>query len=143
MALTIAGRLPSVKTVKIRGWWQPQGLAYRPHNGIVSPRPPSSGNSADDDGGGFDIDSYYAATISNSQITGNTAGSGNGGGLHMDGDTTITNSTISGNSAGAGGGIYNIYSVTVLNSTLSGNSAAIGGGIYNKKESRRRRWQRP
>jgi len=47
----------------------------------------------------------------------------------------ITNSTLSGNSAGlVGGGIYNSYYSTliVLNSTLSGNSAASdGGGIYN------------
>ena len=51
---------------------------------------------------------------------------------------TISNSTISGNSAGDGGGIYNCVlsggraEVGVSNSTLSGNSTTgNGGGIYN------------
>ncbi len=48
----------------------------------------------------------------------------------------MTNSTLSGNSAGSdGGGIYNIDgTLTVTNSTLSGNSAGdSGGGIFPQR----------
>jgi hypothetical protein len=57
-----------------------------------------------------------------------------GGGILSDSGTlTITNSTISGNSAGFdGGGIYNRARLNIINSTISGNMAAAdGGGIYN------------
>jgi predicted outer membrane repeat protein len=58
------------------------------------------------------------------------------------GGLTITNSTISGNSAGTdyGGGIYaeaivrGGVRVRLTNSTVSGNSAAVGGGMYTQGE---------
>ena len=60
----------------------------------------------------------------------------NGGGIFTRSDLTITNSTISGNSAGAGGaggdggsggGIFATHDLTITNSTISGNSAGAGG----------------
>ena len=75
-------------------------------------------------------------TVTNSTFSGNSAPSGNGGGIHNGGGggaVTVTNSTFSGNSASEdGGGIASGGStVTVTNSTFSGNSASSGGGIYN------------
>ncbi len=87
-------------------------------------------------GGGIFASS--SVTVTNSTISGNTAGTYGGGGLSTFRSVTATNSTISGNStvgSGAhGGGINANESVTVINSTISGNSTtgagAIGGGIY-------------
>src|SRR5262249_20718425 len=63
----------------------------------------------------------------------NSAGT-SGGGIYAEGPLVeISNSTISGNSAGvSGGAIFNNTSgyVRMDNSTLNGNSAASGGGIY-------------
>ncbi|MBD2624714.1 right-handed parallel beta-helix repeat-containing protein [Microcystis flos-aquae FACHB-1344] len=79
-------------------------------------------------------------TLTNSTITGNTAGVG-GGIYNQSGTLTLTNSTISGNKAhsddddiytvGSGGGIYNGGTLTITNSTISGNTADGGGGISN------------
>ncbi|TRU38100.1 MAG: hypothetical protein EWV50_12350 [Microcystis aeruginosa Ma_MB_F_20061100_S20] len=84
---------------------------------------------------------YGTLTITNSTITGNTAGWGGGIYNQYDGTLTITNSTISGNKAhtddddiytvGSGGGIYNVGTLTITNSTISGNTAEGGGGISN------------
>ena len=87
-----------------------------------------SGNS----GGG--IENNGTLLISNSTISGNSAGYG-GGGIQNTGMLTVSNSIIKGNSAlEEGGGIDN-YSgtLTVSNSTISGNSASYngGGGINN------------
>lgn len=57
---------------------------------------------------------------------------GRGGGLRLRGQlATIANSTISGNQAGTGGGVYALQAnFTVRDSTISENSAtALGGGI--------------
>ena len=80
-------------------------------------------------------------TVTNSTLSGNSAGGGSGGGgIFNLGILTVTNSTISGNSAtgGVGGGIYSLGTLTVTNSAISGNSASSlpfknggGGGIYN------------
>lgn len=52
-----------------------------------------------------------------------------GAGIDTSGTATISNSTISGNSAGAdGGGISNTGTLTLVNSTISGNSAKWSGG---------------
>jgi hypothetical protein len=97
----------------------------------------ANGNSTGENGGGI-YNNGGALTITNSTISGNSAGSNNsGGGIYNNGGAlTITNSTISGNSAGTydvGGGIANWSgTLTVTNSTFSGNSSgAMGGGIYN------------
>ena len=66
---------------------------------------------------------------------GKTDGFLNGGGIVNRGTLTLTNSTVSGNSAGSlgsGGGIFSFGTLTLTNSTVSGNSAGIhGGGISN------------
>jgi len=90
-------------------------------------------------GGG--IQNSGTLTVSNSTLSGNSAGVGElGGGIFNDnsGTLTVSNSTLSGNSGGVhtstgGGGIFNNPggTVTVSNSTLSANSADLGGGIYN------------
>ena len=88
-------------------------------------------------GGGIE-NAGGTATVTNSTISGNSAGSG--GGIENDGmptaTLTITNSTIANNSAGdQGGGIWNYDgTLTVTNSTIaynSYNSAGYGGGIGN------------
>ena len=84
-------------------------------------------------GGGIYI--YYGnVNLTNSAISGNSAGDG-GGIIKFGGNLTLTNSTVSGNSATYdGGGIYNVSggTVTLDNSTVSSNSAKFGsgGGIY-------------
>jgi len=84
--------------------------------------------------------------VTNSTLSGNSAGGGSGGGIYNreGGTVKVTNSTLSGNTVGGfferglyGGGIYNDNgTVEVTNSTLSGNETANAGsrgaGIYNK-----------
>ncbi|PNW58746.1 UNVERIFIED_CONTAM: hypothetical protein BEN50_05950 [Euhalothece sp. KZN 001] len=91
-----------------------------------------SGNSA---GGGGGVVNNGTSTINNSTLSGNSATFG--GGVVNNGTSTITNSTISGNSTSfRGGGIDNTGTSTINNSTLSGNSASIrGGGIHNRGTS--------
>ena len=80
-------------------------------------------------GGG--VDNSGNLTITNSTLSGNSATSGNGGGIWSgSGTLAIMGSTLSNNSAtsGNGGGIYSGGTTTITNSTLSGNSANNGGG---------------
>nr|MDQ3566132.1 hypothetical protein [Pseudomonadota bacterium] len=53
-----------------------------------------------------------------------------GGGVYNSGILTLTNSTVSGNSAGeaVGGGVSNSGTATLTHSTVSGNSTGFGGG---------------
>ena len=83
-------------------------------------------------GGGIYSDSG-TLTITNSTLSGNSAGYDGGGIYSSFGTLMVTNSTLSGNSANNnGGGIYNFGTLMVTNSTLSANSAvARGGGIYS------------
>lgn len=76
----------------------------------------------------------------NCVVTGNTASSGNGGGLWLGRGgpnsrnlTHVFNSTLMGNSAsGNGGAIFNGGAALLLkDSTVDGNSAAAGGGIFS------------
>ncbi len=85
-------------------------------------------------GGG--ISNNGTLTVDGSLLAGNTV-VGNGGGLlnFAPGSATLSNSTVSGNSAGAaggnvfgGGGIYNSANLTLHSSTISGNSAPAGNG---------------
>ncbi len=70
-------------------------------------------------------------TLTNSTVSGNTAGA-DGGGIFNQGNLTLTNSTVSGNAAGSvGGGIHlGGGTVTLTNSTVSGNAAEVGGDIH-------------
>ncbi len=69
---------------------------------------------------GVGILNYGTLTLTNNTISGNT-----GGGIENNGTLTLTNSTISGNT---GGGISNRGTLTLTNSTITGNT---GGGIHN------------
>ncbi|MFI5396701.1 MAG: choice-of-anchor Q domain-containing protein [Candidatus Binatia bacterium] len=98
----------------------------------------SGGNSV----GVFSVNTGVNFTVQNLTIAnGNSAGSGDGGGIFNGGTLTVTNSTFSANSAGdgSGGGIFNnVGTVTVTNSTFSGNRADNGmggGGIFNNSST--------
>jgi hypothetical protein len=89
-------------------------------------------------GGGL----YNSGTlmVSNSTLSGNSAGFG--GGIANGGTLTVSDSTLSSNSVSGsaddrayGGGLYNFATAMVSNSTLSGNSAPFGGGIVNSSTS--------
>ncbi len=116
-----------------------------------------SGNSAGDDGGGIYGIGTQALHLANFTVSSNQA-TGRGGGIFSNGPTTITDSSVSGNSAGTdaggvygasysiansvisnntaglyGGGLYATSDATLGNSTVSGNTAAAdGGGIYSQ-----------
>ena len=89
-------------------------------------------------GGGIYIAGYYSVlTVNNSTISNNTAYRRSGGGVATtDSAITITQSSVTGNSAGEdGGGVYihtdNYNALTITASTLSGNTADnSGGGVY-------------
>ena len=71
-------------------------------------------------------------SIDGLKITEGNAGSSNGGGIYSTSSVTVSNSNLSGNTATLGGGIYSTSSVTASNSTISGNTANTnGGGIYS------------
>jgi len=85
-------------------------------------------NGLDYDGGA--ISNRGTLVLTNTTVSGNSAGDG-GGGIFNSGTLTVTNSTLSSNSATGnfGGGIFNYFgTATVINSTLSGNSSIVGGG---------------
>lgn len=88
----------------------------------------------------FHIGSNIVVSISDLTITnGSTAPYGIGGGIVNDhGALTVSNCNVSGNSANAGGGIFNDGSsggatLIILNSTVNGNwnLNGLGGGILN------------
>jgi len=89
-------------------------------------------------GGAIFSESFGLLNVSNSVITGSTAGLGSGGGIYAFADVMLTNVTLGGvgplvNTAGAGGGgVFSLGNVTVQNSVVSGNSGGFGsgGGIY-------------
>ena len=97
-----------------------------------------SGNTAENNGGGFFNLDISDITITNSIISGNTAGL-RGGGFFASGNVAITNSTISGNSvteAYNGGGFYAFGKADIINSIISGNTAVnSGGGFYNLEDA--------
>jgi CSLREA domain-containing protein len=94
-----------------------------------------SGNtvSVNGSGGGGIFNSYAAANVINSTISGNTDPNGGGGIYNVDGNVVLTGSTISGNS----GGIFNTGqqgqfsdsppTLTVTNSIVAGNTSASFG----------------
>ena len=84
-------------------------------------------------GGGVYL-SAPTATLTNNDISGNTASSG-GGGVYLSAATaTLTNNAISGNSASSGGGVYlSVTTATLTNNDISGNAfgwGGDGGGVY-------------
>jgi CSLREA domain-containing protein len=88
-----------------------------------------TGNRGSNGGGG--IAAEGTATLTGSQVKGNTAGTAIGGGVFNVG--TVTNSTISGNTADTGGGVedYPGLVMTITDSTLDGNHAAANGGALD------------
>ncbi len=88
-------------------------------------------------GPGGAIDNEGSLTLTNCNISGSRAATGNGGGIFNDHNAlTLINCTVSNNvdSAGSGGGIYNNDGpLTLVNSTIAGNtlgSPANGAGLY-------------
>jgi hypothetical protein len=86
---------------------------------------------ASGDGGGFQVVGLGDFTLSNSTISGNSAGSVGGGGVIDADGVTITNSTITGNSAQNEAGLQifatnlSVTNSTVTNNTIEpGNSSA-------------------
>jgi uncharacterized repeat protein (TIGR01451 family) len=70
-------------------------------------------------------------TLTNSTVSGNTAGGSGGGAISNSGTLTVSASTLSGNSTYSnGGGLENhgYGTFTIENSTISGNNAGSGGG---------------
>jgi CSLREA domain-containing protein len=89
-------------------------------------------NNAQNDGGGIRLVS--AASITNSQITGNTAGRRGGGLASAGGATSVTLSIINGNTAATDGGGASLTggSLNINRSNITSNSAvAQGGGVFN------------
>lgn len=63
----------------------------------------------------------------------NTAQYGNGGFVCSGGTVTVTDSSVTGQTAGdAGGAIYSVGAVDVTNSTFSGLTAKVGGAIFGE-----------
>jgi hypothetical protein len=90
-----------------------------------------TGNTAGDEGGGLYLSDTYT-TINNSTITANTALYDGGGIQFENGSMTIVDSTISGNSAKSGGGLYGYNgSLTISNSTITANTVSGDGGGIN------------
>lgn len=77
-----------------------------------------------------------AGVVANNQITNNSANGtqpyDGGGGIYLDGSTTlISNNTIQGNYGHSGGGLF-IYmsATTVRDNAITGNNGGLGGGVY-------------
>ena len=72
-------------------------------------------------------------TVTNSTISGNTAGGSAGGGIIAAGAVTVTNSTISGNTAnpiaGSGGGIVASGLLTLVYATVVANTAPTNSNV--------------
>lgn len=90
-----------------------------------------AGGALEDNGGGTMV------TMNNVSLIGNSTGDmpGNGGAVHITGmgSVSISNSEVSGNTAvNEGGGLWNFSnaSLVVTNSTVSGNSSPLGGGLF-------------
>ncbi|MCB2181050.1 MAG: hypothetical protein KQH63_03365 [Desulfobulbaceae bacterium] len=88
------------------------------------------GNKSVQHGGGIKLAADSTATITNSIITGNAAGSGtweDGGGICSNGTLNVYSSTIAGNYAGQGGGIHMAAGTAVVtNSIIWDNTAGDG-----------------
>jgi photosystem II stability/assembly factor-like uncharacterized protein len=90
----------------------------------------------------FHVEPGANVTISGLTIA-NGHASDNGGGIESEGSLSLSNSTLSGNSAGsAGGGLHFLVlntgsaSLTVTGSTFMNNSAGAGGGLFSRVDNR-------
>ncbi|MGO9914062.1 MAG: choice-of-anchor Q domain-containing protein [Isosphaeraceae bacterium] len=89
-----------------------------------------TGNTATGAGGG--IDGLGALALNQSTVSANKAGSGGGIAIGNQATGTITDSNLTGNSATTlGGGVFNLGALTVTRSTFSTNAGPTGGAIYN------------
>jgi len=78
----------------------------------------------------FSVAAYITVELRGVTVTGGATPE-RGGGIHNEGQLTLTNCTVSGNTADFGGGINNGLvesELTLRNSTVSGNSGARSGG---------------
>ena len=98
----------------------------------------------------FSVPEGVTAELIGFTVTNGRQTDGHGGGIRNEGTLTLTNSTVSGSSAGRdtgcrtddpnllcseGGGIWNAGTLTLMDSTVSGNSAPFGGGVSNRDGS--------
>ncbi len=107
-----------------------------------------SGNSANRAGGGIEVRDGASAELADMSLSGNIAnttaggGGGNGGGLHVSGDSDVTvqTSVVANNRAASeGGGLWNnqgvmtVAATSIVSNTASGDEATQGGGgLYNQ-----------
>ena len=92
-------------------------------------------NRSDDDGGGLNVHLATDGSITGCIIKGNRSGT-DGGGLKLNSDKktlTVSNTEISGNTAADQGGGINVDSGTLAmeGGSIKDNTAVDGGGIYN------------
>jgi hypothetical protein len=92
-----------------------------------------SSNSAPN-GAGLTNEQFGTATVTQSRVSQNVSQL-SGGGIANLGSLMLDSSTVDTNTVGpvivAGGGIYNIGKLTMLNSTISGNQGGTFGALYN------------
>ena len=81
------------------------------------------------DGGGIWNDAQAVMTLNGSIVSGNTTG-GNGGGIENNGTATLTLSNVSGNTASNGGGIMNNGTATLNVSSITNNSSTGGPQFF-------------
>ena len=86
-------------------------------------------NGSANDGGGIRLDGSSSLTLRDSAVSGNQS-TDTGGGIFASGELTLERVTLEGNSSDVGGGIYlnNGVIASLSNATLSGNTAASNGG---------------
>ena len=95
----------------------------------------TGGELGNGNGGGITIARNASLTLADSTVTGNTAREG--GGINNDGTLTIERSTIDNNTADRkGGGLRDNGTTTITNSTFVGNVASQGGAISTAGSTR-------
>jgi len=91
-------------------------------------------NLADGSGGGFaQTSDSSTAAFYRSTITGNTASTGNGGGIYIQGEggsygVSLYNTLVADNEAPTGGGIWQDGNLSAVNCTIANNRASGSGG---------------
>jgi hypothetical protein len=129
-ALTMMNSRVSESTADWGGGIYNQGVPTLANSAVLT-NTTISGNSAGFDGGG--LLNFQTLTLIDSTVADNTADQSGGGVANAGGTFEVNRSTFSDNIAvAAGGGIFNLAGATtnLLNATVSGNAAETGGGIY-------------